>query len=52
MDFWRILISILIPPLGVYLQVGICRVFWLNVVLSILGYVPGVVHAAYVIGKY
>lgn len=51
MDFLRILFSLLIPPLGVFLQVGIGGQFWLNILLTILGYIPGVVHAAYVIGK-
>ncbi|GAA4811250.1 UPF0057 membrane protein [Marinicella pacifica] len=51
MDFFRILFSLLIPPLGVFLQVGIGGQFWLNILLTILGYIPGVVHAAYVIGK-
>ena len=50
-DFMRILISLLVPPLGVALQVGLTKHFWINIVLTILGYVPGVVHAAYIIGS-
>ncbi|MCX7552362.1 YqaE/Pmp3 family membrane protein [Marinicella sp. S1101] len=41
----------LIPPLGVFLQVGLGGAFWLNIILTILGYIPGVVHASYVIAK-
>ena len=26
--------------------------FWINVLLTILGYVPGIVHAVWVIAKY
>jgi uncharacterized membrane protein YqaE (UPF0057 family) len=51
MDAIRILIAILLPPLGVYLQVGISRDFWINVVLTLLGYIPGIVHAVWVIAK-
>ena len=51
MDFIRILLSILLPPLGVFFQVGIGPQFWLNVLLTLLGYVPGLVHAVYVIAK-
>lgn len=51
MDILRILISLLIPPLGVFLKVGIGGAFWLNILLTLLGYIPGVVHAAYVIGS-
>lgn len=49
MDVVRILLSILIPPLGVFLQVGIGLQFWVNILLTLLGYVPGVVHAVYII---
>jgi len=49
MDVLRILLSILLPPLGVFLQVGIGLHFWLNIVLTLLGYVPGLVHAVWII---
>ena len=49
MDILRILIAILLPPLGVFLQVGIGLHFWLNILLTILGYVPGIIHAVWII---
>ena len=49
MDIIRILLSILLPPLGVFLQVGIGAQFWINILLTILGYFPGVIHAVYII---
>jgi uncharacterized membrane protein YqaE (UPF0057 family) len=52
MDLLRIIIAILLPPLGVFLQVGIGKHFWINIVLTILGYIPGIVHAVWVIAKY
>ncbi|WP_349369185.1 YqaE/Pmp3 family membrane protein [Salinarimonas sp.] len=51
-DFLRILIAILLPPLGVFLQVGFRGPFWLNILLTILGYIPGIIHAVWVIAKY
>lgn len=51
MDLIRIILAILLPPLGVFLQVGIGPQFWINVLLTILGYVPGIVHAIWVIAK-
>ena len=48
-DFIRIVLSLLIPPLGVFLQVGFGLHFWLNILLTILGYVPGLIHAIYII---
>ena len=49
MDVLRIILAILIPPLGVFLQVGLGGQFWLNVLLTILGYFPGLIHAIYII---
>ena len=40
------------PPLGVFLQVGIGKHFWINILLTILGYIPGIIHAVWVIAKY
>jgi uncharacterized membrane protein YqaE (UPF0057 family) len=48
-DCLRLVLSILIPPLGVFLQVGFGLQFWLNVLLTLLGYVPGLIHAIWVI---
>ena len=52
MDILRIVLAIILPPLGVFLQVGLTKHFWINVVLTILGYIPGIVHAVWVIAKY
>lgn len=49
MDLIRVVLSILLPPLGVFLQVGITPQFWLNILLTLLGYIPGVVHAVWII---
>jgi uncharacterized membrane protein YqaE (UPF0057 family) len=51
MDVVRLILAIILPPLGVFLQVGIGVHFWLNIVLTLCGYVPGIVHALYVILK-
>lgn len=51
MDLVRVLLSILLPPLGVFLQVGIGLHFWLNILLTILGYFPGLIHAIWIIAK-
>lgn len=51
MDIVRIIVAILLPPLGVFLEVGIGKHFWLNILLTILGYIPGIVHAVYIIAR-
>ena len=49
MDVVRILAAILLPPLGVLLQVGLGLHFWLNLLLTLLGYLPGIIHAVWVV---
>ena len=51
MDLIRILLSVLVRPLGVFLQVGIGGAFWLNILLTLLGYLPGIIHAVWVIAR-
>lgn len=49
MDILRLIFSILLPPLGVFLQVGIGLQFWINIVLTLCGYIPGIIHAVWII---
>ena len=51
-DILRIVLAIILPPLGVFLQVGLTKHFWINILLTILGYVPGLVHAVWVIATF
>ena len=49
MDVLRIILSVIIPPVGVFLQVGLGLQFWLNILLTLLGYFPGLIHAIWII---
>lgn len=51
MDVIRILLAIVLPPVGVFLQVGIGLHFWINILLTLCGYLPGIIHAIWVIVK-
>jgi uncharacterized membrane protein YqaE (UPF0057 family) len=48
-DIIRVIFAILLPPVGVFLQVGLGLHFWLNIILTLLGYIPGLVHAIWII---
>lgn len=52
MDILKIIFAIIFPPLGVFLEVGITGAFWLNILLTILGFIPGIIHAIWVIAKH
>ncbi|UWR32554.1 YqaE/Pmp3 family membrane protein [Sulfitobacter sp. W027] len=51
MDIIRVIVAILLPPLGVFLQEGLGKHFWINIILTLLGYLPGIIHALYIIIK-
>jgi len=48
MGFWRIVLTIILPPLGVLLGKGFGWAFIINILLTLLGYVPGLIHAFWV----
>lgn len=51
MDILRTILSVIIPPVGVFLQVGIGLQFWLNILLTLFGYFPGLIHAIWIIWR-
>lgn len=51
MDIVRLVFAILLPPVGVFLQVGLGLQFWVNILLTLLGYIPGIIHAVWIIAR-
>jgi uncharacterized membrane protein YqaE (UPF0057 family) len=45
----KILLAIFLPPVAAFLQVGISTHFWINIILTILGGIPGVIHALWLV---
>ncbi|RKP34467.1 putative cation transport-related protein, partial [Dimargaris cristalligena] len=51
-DIILILVGFIFPPLAAVLKRGCRADFIINCALTMLGYVPGVIHAWYLILKY
>ncbi|EPY54281.1 plasma membrane proteolipid Pmp3 [Schizosaccharomyces cryophilus OY26] len=51
-DIFKIIFAIILPPLGVFLERGCGADILINILLCCLGYVPGIIHALYIILKY
>ncbi len=51
MDIIRLICAVFCPPLGVFLQVGLGLDFWINILLTLFGFIPGIVHAVWIIAK-
>ena len=48
-DILKIIIALFLPPVAVLLEVGLGLHFWLNIILTLLGGVPGMIHAIYIV---
>lgn len=49
MDIVKLILAILLPPVGVFMEVGLSAQFFLNILLTLLGYIPGIIHAVWII---
>lgn len=49
MKILKIILAIFLPPVAAFLQVGIGLHFWLNILLTILGFLPGQIHAIWLL---
>jgi uncharacterized membrane protein YqaE (UPF0057 family) len=45
----KVILAIIFPPVAAFLQVGLGMHFWLNILLTLLGYVPGLIHALWLV---
>jgi uncharacterized membrane protein YqaE (UPF0057 family) len=48
----RILIGLVLPPLGVFLTFGVGTTLLINILLTLIGWLPGSIHAAWAIAKH
>ena len=46
-----IIIAILLPPLAVFLKNGIGKDLIINIILCLIFYIPGIVHALWLVTK-
>ncbi|KIO19944.1 hypothetical protein M407DRAFT_245993 [Tulasnella calospora MUT 4182] len=51
-DILKIICAVVLPPLGVFFERGCGADLLINILLTVLGYIPGIIHALYIILKY
>lgn len=49
MNIVNLILAILLPPLGAFLQVGVTKHLIINIVLCLLGWLPGIIHAVWLV---
>jgi uncharacterized membrane protein YqaE (UPF0057 family) len=45
----KIVLAFILPPAAVFWQARLGLQFWINLILTILGWLPGVIHALWLI---
>ncbi|KAK9681149.1 plasma membrane proteolipid Pmp3 [Basidiobolus ranarum] len=51
-DIFKFFFAVILPPLGVLMERGCGIDLLINIGLTLLGYIPGIIHAFYIILKY
>lgn len=49
MSILNLILAIFLPPIGAFLQVGATKHFFINIILTLLGFMPGVIHAVWLV---
>jgi uncharacterized membrane protein YqaE (UPF0057 family) len=48
----RLALGILLPPVGIFLTYGVGTTLFINIALTVLGWLPGSIHAVWAIAKH
>jgi uncharacterized membrane protein YqaE (UPF0057 family) len=52
MKLLRLILGIFLPPIGVFMTFGVGPTLLINILLTLLGWVPGSIHAIWAIVKH
>lgn len=47
----KLVLAILLPPVSIFLNDGIGATLFINILLTIVGWIPGSIHAVWVLSK-
>ena len=51
MNLLHLVLGIFVPPVGVFLTYGVGPTLFINIGLTLLGWIPGSIHAVWAIAK-
>ena len=49
MKIVKIILAVILPPVAVFMQVGATTHLWINIVLTIMFVIPGIIHALWLV---
>ena len=51
MNFLRLVFAVVLPPVAVFMTSGVSSALIVSIVLTLIGWVPGIIHAIWYIQK-
>jgi uncharacterized membrane protein YqaE (UPF0057 family) len=51
MTFIEVLFAVFLPPIAVLMRRGVSTQLLINIILTIIGWIPGVIHALWVLAS-
>ena len=48
----QLILGVLLPPVAVYMTYGVSTTLITNILLTLLGWIPGSIHGAWAVAKY
>ncbi len=51
MKLIEILIAVFFPPVAAFMRVGFGLQFWLNILLTLMAFFPGMIHALWLVAR-
>jgi len=45
----KIILCIVLPPVAAYMQVGATKHLWINIILTLIMGIPGMIHALWLV---
>ena len=51
MNLFSVILAIVLPPVSIFLNEGISATLLINILLTLVGWVPGSIHAVWVLSK-
>jgi uncharacterized membrane protein YqaE (UPF0057 family) len=52
MNLVRLALAFLLPPVAIFMTYGVSTTLIINVLLTLVGWVPGIIHALWAIAKH
>lgn len=49
MKIVKIILALIAPPVAAFMQMGVTKHFWINILLTFLAFFPGVLHALWLV---